>query len=325
MGRLAVASDLLRYGVEELKLIRSLDDVRSLGEKVAYKLPHPVRPYDCPPWAPPSIEIEPTNLCNLRCVTCPGSRSIYPRGFMDMDLFRRIIGEAATIGVKRVHLFLRGEPTLHPHIFEMVAYVKDCGLPIHLTTNGMTLTPERNAQLLDAGMTQIDQVTVSFIGHSRESHEATMRGVDHEKVVANVTDLIRQRRERGLSGPIIETILNPTPENRHEWDDFHRFWKERVDHARLGGVSLSFAEYKREAVENIHRTSRCSQVYYRMPVTWDGLVPQCVMDFDGDRIVGDLKKDSIMDTWNSERMREIRRLHQERRFETLPACLHCDM
>lgn len=327
MGRLATASQLVRYGLEELKFVRSLDDVKILGEKVAYKMPRPVRSFDSEPWAPPSIEIEPTNLCNLRCVTCPGSRSSYPRGFMDMGLFRKVVREAADIGVKRVHLFLRGEPTLHPHIFEMIEYIKSVAdLAVHLTTNGMTLTPARNAELLATGMTPIDQVTFSFIGHSKAAHESTMRGVDHDTVVGNILDLVRQRRERGLNGPIIETIFNPTPENRPEWEDFRRFWRDRVDHARLGSVSMSFAEYQKGATsDSVLRTGPCSQVWQRMPVTWDGLVPQCVMDFDGERIIGDLKISTIMDTWNSDRMRDIRRMHQLRQLEELPWCLHCDM
>jgi hypothetical protein len=41
--------------------------------------------------------------------------------------------------------------------------------------------------------------------------------------------------------------------------------------------------------------------------------------------VGDLRSDSIMDVWNGERMQTIRRVHQERQFEKMPLCLHCDM
>lgn len=325
MGRLTVASNLVRYGLEELKFIKSVDDMRLFGEKVAYKLPRPVKSYRSRPWAPPSIEIEPTNLCNIRCVTCPSSRTTYPRGFMDMDLFHKIIREAADIGVERVHLFLRGEPTLHPHIFEMISYIKSVGLPVHLTSNGMTLTPDRNSELLSTGMTHLDQITFSFIGHSKDAHEAMMRGVNHEKVVGNILDLMRQRVERQMNGPVIETILNPTPETMREWEDFRAFWKPRVDHARLGGVSVAFKEYKRAAAQEVIRTERCSQVYYRMPITWDGKVTQCVMDFDGERIIGDLNTDTIMDVWNGERMREIRRYNQTRQFDKLPSCLHCDM
>jgi radical SAM protein with 4Fe4S-binding SPASM domain len=280
MSEFSRISRLTRYGLEELKFLRSFEDLRILGAKVAY---------------------------------------------MDMDLFRRIITEASEIGVKRIHLFLRGEPTLHPNIFEMIAFIKSKGLAVHLTTNGTTLTPERSAKLLATGVNSADQLTVSFIGHSKENHEATMVGVDHGLVVGNILALMRLRKELRVNGPVVETILNPTPATRHETEEFLRFWQGKVDHVRIGGISLSFQEYKRERADSVVRTTPCTQAYERMPVTWDGRVPQCVTDFDGDWIVGDLNRDSIMDVWNCERMQTIRRIHQERRFEELPLCLHCDM
>jgi radical SAM protein with 4Fe4S-binding SPASM domain len=325
MSELDRVSNLARYGLEELKFLRSVEDVRILGAKVAYKWPRKPPAFDSPPWSPPSMEIEPTNLCNLRCVTCPGARTRYPKGYMDVDLFQRIVSEASEIGVKRIHLFLRGEPTLHPRIFEMIAFIKSKGLAVHLTSNGTTLSPERSAELLRTGLNSADQLTISFLGHAKESHEATMVGVDHDRVVRNVLGLMRLRKQLRVNGPVVETILNPTPATRHETEEFLRFWQGKVDHARIGGISLSFQEYKRERADSVVRTSPCTQVYERMPVTWDGRVPQCVTDFDGDWIVGDLRSDSIMDVWNGERMQTIRRVHQERQFEKMPLCLHCDM
>jgi len=318
-------SDSLRYGLEELKFLRSYEDFRILCAKVAYKRHRDQEALVTSRWAPPSLQMEPTNVCNLRCTTCPGSRSTFPRGFMDMRLFEKIVVEASQIGVKRIHLFLRGEPTLHPGIIQMVSITKSQGLAVHLTTNGTKLTPERSAELLRAGVNSADQLTFSFIGHSKESHEATMIGVDHDLVVGNILELMRLRRELRVNGPVIETILNPTPETQRETGEFLAYWRGKVDHARIGGVSLAFQEYKRRGSDSVTRSSDCRYIYERMSVAWNGQVPQCNVDIDGDRIVGDLNTDTIMDTWNSERMRAIRRIHREGRFEELPGCLHCDM
>lgn len=318
--------DHFQYGLEELKFLKSPKDVGFLASKVDYKLRIEVNELlkRTPP-VPPSLEIEPTNLCNLRCVTCPCARTTYPRGYMDIDLFRKIISEAAEIGVQRIHLFLRGEPTLHPHIFEMIAFIKSKRLPVHLTTNGMTLTPERGAELLRCGMNSADQLTFSFIGHSKEAHEATMVRVDHDRVVANILSLMKLRQEMRVNGPVIETILNATSETEHEQPEFVQFWRDKVDHARLGGVSIAFQEYKKDAGAAVTRWGPCTQIWQRMPVTWDGLVPQCVMDIDGDRVVGDLKTGSIIEAWNCEHMRALRRAHLSGDLQDTPSCLHCDM
>ncbi|HEY5482864.1 MAG TPA: radical SAM/SPASM domain-containing protein [Propionibacteriaceae bacterium] len=325
MARRPGESDSLRYGLEELKFLRSFEDLRILSAKVAYKRPRKLEALGASPWVPPSLQIEPTNVCNLRCTTCPGARSSFPKGHMDVGLFENIISEASEIGVKRIHLFLRGEPTLHPGIYEMIRFTKSKGLGVHLTTNGTRLTPEKSAELLDSGVDSADQLTISFIGHSKESHEATMVGVDHDLVIRNVIELLRLRKELGANGPVIETILNPTPETQHETQEFLRFWRGKVDHARIGGISIAFQEYKREGDAAVRRSSLCHYIFDRMPVLWNGQVPQCNMDFDGERMVGDLNKDSIMDTWNSEQMQTVRRIHLAGQFERLPLCLHCDM
>ena len=326
VARHANESSSLGYGLEELKFLRSFADARNLGAKFAYKLAlRRSASSGRAPAVPPSIQIEPTNICNLRCTTCPGARSPYPRGFMDMGLFEKIISQASRVGVKRVHLYLRGEPLLHPGIFEMVALSKSKGLAVHLTTNGTKLTPERSAGLFASGVTSADQLTVSFLGHSKESHEATMVGVDHDLVVENIRELMRLRGRLRANGPVVEVILNAPPENQHESEDFLKFWRGKVDHARLGRISVEFQEYGRDAVNALKRTQPCNGTLERMPVFWDGKVPQCNGDFDGEWILGDLSTDLIADVWNCDRLREVRRLQREGRLDTLPGCLHCDM
>jgi len=327
MTRRVNASNSIRYGLEELKFLRSFEDLAILRKKVAYKLPTlggGLASRGAPP-IPPSVQIEPTNVCNLRCTTCPGSRTSSGRGYMDMDLFQSIVTEASDIGVQRIHLFLRGEPTLHPKIFEMIAFIKSKGLSLHLTTNGTTLVPERSAELLRTGVNSADQLTISILGHSKESHEATMVGVDHDSVVHNVTELMRLRKKLRINGPVVETIFNAPPENQHETDDFLRFWRGKVDHVRLGDISIEFQEYGRDAVNSVIRTEPCNGIYERLLVFWNGQVPQCNGDVDGEHMLGDLNRDSIAEIWNCDRLKGVRRIHEEWQLDKLPMCLHCDM
>lgn len=319
-------SGSLRYGLEELKFLRSIKDAGIFGEKVAYKLRQRSDfARGTAPSVPPSVQIEPTNVCNLRCTTCPGSRSACARGFMEMDLFEKIATEAAGLGVKRIHLYLRGEPLLHPKITEMIAFIKAHGMAVHFATNATKMTPELSTAMLLAGMDSADQLTVSFLGHSKASHEATMVGVDHDQVVDNVLGLVRLRRELHVNGPVVEVIFNAPPENQHESGAFLEFWRGKVDHARLGEISVEFENYKRDDLGGIKRTIPCNAILERMPILWNGKVPQCNGDFDGDWELGDMRTDSIVDVWNCERLREVRRVHRERTFSDIPMCLHCDL
>lgn len=327
MRKGANASTSIRYGLEELKFIKTFEDLGIFRAKLAYKLPTLRGGMSSrkAPLVPPSVQIEPTNVCNLRCTTCPGARITSGRGYMDFGLFQNIVSEASEIGVKRIHLYLRGEPTLHPRIIDMVAFIKSRGLPLHLTTNGTMLTAERSAELLGAGVNSADQLTISILGHSKESHEATMVGIDHESVIQNITELMSLRKKLRVNGPVVETIFNAPPENQHESDDFLRFWRGKVDHARLGDYSIEFQEYGREAVNAVTRDHPCNGIYERLLVFWSGKVPQCNGDVDGEWILGDMNEDSIAEIWNGERLQTVRRVHEEWQLEKLPMCLHCDL
>ena len=47
------------------------------------------------PWGwPTHLQVEPTNLCNLKCPLCPVTEGLKrPKGHMDLDLFKKFIDE----------------------------------------------------------------------------------------------------------------------------------------------------------------------------------------------------------------------------------------
>lgn len=85
--------------------------------------------------------IDIAGTCNLRCPTCPVGNSTgvgRPKGFMDVDLFQRIVGKIKADNVAdlpEVFLFNWGEPLLHPRIDEIINILHAAGLPSHLSTN----------------------------------------------------------------------------------------------------------------------------------------------------------------------------------------------
>lgn len=244
---------------------------------------------------------------------------------MDIDLFHSIIDDASQIGVKRVRLFLHGEPLLHPQIVEMIRYAKSNNLSVHLTTNGMLFNKEKIEAVLGSGVNSGDHITFSILGYSKKVHERIMRRGNHDRIVKNIFDFLELRSEHQVDGPVIETIFYTMPENQHEEEQYLNYWRGIVDHARLGGrISESFSEYKREG--NIApREQTCTNIWERMTVFWNGDVTICCEDVDGDWVIGNLKRHSIVETWNCEQLLAIRRIHREKRFQEFPFCRNCDM
>ena len=325
--RLNYWNTLLHYGLEEARRVRSIKDVRILCEKAAYLYR---RMRGNPAFVgsiPPGIQVEPTNYCNARCICCPTSRSTRKRGFMELSLFQRIVDDAQWNGIKIVHLYLHGEPLLHPKIVAMIEYIKRKGLAVHLITNGMLLSRGMALGILKAGVDLADHFTFSILGSSKEVHEQVMGRVGHERVLENLDTLLKLRRDMRLSGPIIETTFYPMPENQHEAAGYLNTFKGYVDHARLAPqISRSFANLNsgRDVSLSIRRKP-CAQLQERLTVFWNGDVTICHQDLNGESVFGNLGHQSLQEVCGNHNLLHVQKMHSTRQFEKIHSCSKCDM
>jgi MoaA/NifB/PqqE/SkfB family radical SAM enzyme len=131
--------------------------------------------------------VEPTNRCNLNCVTC--IRHSWDESPEDLDwtVYGRLIEGLAAFPEARTVAFAGfGEPLLHPRFPEMIRLAHESGLRTEITTNAMLLTPATAERLVYAGL---DQITVSVDGTSNKSHGAVRPGASLDRIVRNVRTL----------------------------------------------------------------------------------------------------------------------------------------
>ncbi len=84
---------------------------------------------------PVVIEINLTDVCNLKCVYCfCDHRSNYT---LDTDTLKRFIKDYALMGGKAITFSGGGEPTCHPDFKDIVEFSYDQGLDLGLITNGL--------------------------------------------------------------------------------------------------------------------------------------------------------------------------------------------
>lgn len=316
----------LRLGLEELKFVRSIDDLNILMRNATYGLSRATGTIARHTQVPYSLQIEPTNHCNVACICCPRSRSSRARGYMDFSLFQRIINDASESGVKMVRLYLHGEPMLHPQIIEMLHYLKQKGIVIHLVTNGTLFTRDRVEAILRSKVNRADRIIFSILGYSKEVHEKIMKGVDHDQVLKNLLLFLELRKEMGLNGPTIEVIFYTMPENADEKKKFYEYWHPLVDHVQVvGSTSQQFEKYKSTHLDSVPTRSRtCTYLWDRMTVFWNGDVTTCMADVDGVNRFGNLSEQSISEAWNCQTILSIKQLHKKRHFQDIPLCSQCD-
>ncbi|MDX2203707.1 MAG: pyrroloquinoline quinone biosynthesis protein PqqE [Hyphomicrobiaceae bacterium] len=109
-----------------------------------------------PPSPPPlGLLAELTHRCPLQCPYCSNPLALErPKGELATDEWRRVLGEAADLGVLQLHLS-GGEPTLRPDLEAIVAHAAQVGLYSNLITSGVALTEARLAALAHAGLAHV--------------------------------------------------------------------------------------------------------------------------------------------------------------------------
>ena len=146
---------------------------------------------------PFSAHIDVSSVCNFKCSFCfqadnAGMKAAnLKRGMMPMELFTKIVDELAQFPdqLKKVKIGNHGEPTLHPELPEMMAYLnsKKITRTIELFTNGSKLSPELNQGMIDAGLQRIN---ISLEGlTSRRYEEVAGVPLDMDELLENITHL----------------------------------------------------------------------------------------------------------------------------------------
>jgi MoaA/NifB/PqqE/SkfB family radical SAM enzyme len=266
---------------------------------------------------PLHLDIESTNACNLRCIMCGRNFMTEKIGYMDWELFKKIIDEGARYRLPSIKLNYRGEPLLHTGLAQMVAYAKRSGvLEVQFNTNGLTLDAAKIENLLDAG---VDRMIFSFDGATRETYEKIRRGSSYDKVVNNIKALVMARNRRGLRKPSVRVQMVKMRENEREVEAFIKMWLPVANR-----VAMST---RREPTgkEGEAKHFACPQIWQRMMIAWDGEVRMCCGDWLGEIVLGNARESTIYDLWHGEKVSEVRKLHAEGRFNEIPVCSRCEV
>ena len=153
---------------------------------------------------PPSVKIELTARCDLKCFFCASSHKLRSKGDMDFVLLERILRELKEVGVKEIGMFYLGESLLYPRLSDAIKLAKDIGFEyVFLTTNGRLLTKDKAKEIMGAGL---DSLKFSFNFSNRQQYEEST-GVDgFNTVVENIRNAYQIRNERYKCGLYASSI-----------------------------------------------------------------------------------------------------------------------
>ncbi len=272
---------------------------------------------------PVKLHVELTNACNLKCVMCPRGKMTRPVGFMDFDLFRRIVDTLAG-RTEFAYLHLMGESLFHPRLFDCVAYGRKAGLAMGLASN-MTVMDEKKARgLIDAGL---DFLVMSLDGATAECYEKIRLNADFETTMANVETMLRLRRPGKPPHTVVQMITMKGTESQAA--AYVRNWKRwKPDSIRLKPFQTWMGDQEGIRALDTKKQARinrpCDRIWRHSVILWDGTVVPCEFDYDARYPLGNVKDAGWPQLLNGPRMQELRGRHLEGDRSRIDLCRECD-
>lgn len=265
--------------------------------------------------------IDLTTVCNLRCPICPQSIKALPPAYMELGLFKKLIDELREY-VFDINLAVTGESLLHPHLPEMISYAHRNKVITRLHTNASVLHEDLARRIIESGLSFI---SFSVDGFDKESYEKIRLGACYETTMRNIARFLKTKKHLRSRLPyvVVKTIVKPEggatpmraafqrqfdglPVDRFSLNPMHNF----------GGKMTAVPFQKNERIP-------CYIAWFGLTVLADGRIVPCCMDFWGDYVLGDARKDTLLGCWNNEKMVALRQKLTRREADDVRLCRGC--
>lgn len=271
---------------------------------------------------PPYLQIEPSSICNFRCVFCfetdPTftSKSSGFMGRMKLDMFKEIVDQAEG-NMEFISLASRGEPLACQDIIPMLEYTRGKFLNLKLNTNASLLDEAKCHAILSGGVKTI----VFSADAAKEPLYSQLRvGGNLSVLLKNIERFQRIRQTQYADLPIITRVSGVKFSDEQDLDSMQQMWGELVD-------QVAFVQYN--PWENVYQqpasgvAEPCSDLWRRMFVWWDGKVNPCDVDYKSKLLVGSFPGQTLSELWRAQGYHALRDVHLNNRRREVNPCSSC--
>lgn len=275
--------------------------------------------------------IDPCNFCNLRCPLCPTGLNDLGReqSMLSFEHFQHYFEPHAPY-LFEVYLHNWGESLINKEVYKMIDHAQRLNVGTNISSNLVIAQSDDLDKLIDSGL---EYLVVSLDGASSESYSKYRIRGDFDRVVENMSELIRRRNARGKKTPVVEWQYIVMKPNQHEIQKAEEMAKKiGVDLIRFVPVGMPFEFRNRKEVADIwypdnvkgrsesdhteqqfgqaDKPSPCFYLYRSMVVNPDGGVSPCCVVYRKNRDFAQLDENPIdvPAIWNNEKFLSARSL-----------------
>ena len=305
--------------VEEMSRLDESDYLRYLRYRYRYDIYpklHKTEKY------PPLVQIEPTSICNYRCVFCYQTdkrltdKKNGHMGVMGLDLFKKIIDQLEG-NIEGVTLASRGEPTVNKKLPEFLQYMTGKFLATKVNTNAYLLDEEVMHAILQA---DLQTLVFSADAASEPLYSKLRVNGNLDRVSKNIEYFYHIKENQYPSSKLITRVSGVSYNSDQDIGEMERFWRQYVD-------QVAFVDYN--PWENVYDAAKkyvdhpCSDLWRRMFIWWDGRVAPCDVDYLTTLSTDTITVNTIPEIWNGENYKRLRDNHLSGRRSTMEPCSRC--
>ena len=311
--------DLKSNVIAEIDTISDTDLPRYLIHRYRYEIFPETKTIDD---FPPYLQIEPTSICNYRCVFCFETDKSFTdkksghMGQMKLDLFKKIIDQAEG-NIEFISLASRGEPLACPEITKMLDYTRGKFLNLKLNTNASLLDEKKIHAILSGS---IKTIVFSADAASEPLYSKLRVNGNLEKVIKNIENFKKIKETKYPNNPIISRVSGVKFNNEQNLNVMEEFWGGLVDQVAFVNYNPWENSYQKSA-NNIIKP--CSDLWRRMFIWWDGKVNPCDVDYKSNLSVGSFDGNKLSKYWRSENYNNLRKKHIANQRKKLIPCNAC--
>lgn len=289
---------------------------------------------------PSTIMFEVTNLCNLKCITCPREYLFgeqMDKGYMDFENLKKIVNEVYPY-IDSIGLTGLGETFLYKDIVNAVNYIKSkskgiivsCSINAHL---------KNSVDIVNQLVNKIDTIQISMDGIGDVYNKIRLKG-DFSFFKANLIKIVNL-----TSNSDTDVMLNVVliKENYQQMSDMIEFaHKLNIKYINMIPINLlaktdedvSYYQFffsqefqnELEAAKQIARKHKeleftyselsldegfntCKYPWNYFYISWDGLLPPCcAKPFPKELNFGDVFGNGLLNSLNSKEFQDFRKL-----------------
>lgn len=277
---------------------------------------------------PVDISMELSSLCNQWCGYCyhADKKNLpFKQRVMVPATFKKIVREAAALGVESLKFNWRGESTMNPYFpaFTKIAHDMAHGSTFidRLTNSNFKFDTNDNDIFL--GLSFQTKVKISYDSFRKEVFEKQRAGGNHDLTTANIDKFYNwPGRKTIIVIQAVRTALNKDEdiagEAKKRWPDALISIRDMVG----GRVDKDLSELTHKMRDYTERQS-CIQAHARLIFDWSGEAVACCPDIRQEIKLGKIQDKTVYEIFNSPKAKQLRRdLLSLKAFENSP-CKNC--